>query len=316
MITEPTKKQVQEVKDRELKRLSQINSQNFQDIYEARNYTNSKVEYILAGSTLWYKKIEKKLTDTYKNLFNRTRDELVNSYNLSNKETMYLSESALGSTIKWNKQRVYKQLPRTQEFNVTNRILNEKAISVRSKKMAKEITTLIEQSNKKGYSVEKTTKLLDIKFGYRNKDGKINRKALKLLKAGRISHTNGHFYTTYRIARTESMRMSSISNNLLADELRLKGYDNRLKMLSKIDSRTREQSIEMNGDISTPNFTFKYPNGQFYKHGLAPAKYSINDRETTHTVFANNDKENSRLYTDFNDFNSSIENRNVFIDKV
>ena len=87
------------------------------------------------------------------------------------------------------------------------------SILKRSKRLAFRTTGIIKKSIDKGFSIQKTTKLLDIEFGFRDRQGKTTRKTLKLLKTGRLTRTNGHIYQTYRIARTESMRMASIQSN-------------------------------------------------------------------------------------------------------
>ena len=59
----------------------------------------------------------------------------------------------------------------------------------------------------------------------------------------------------------------------------------RLKLISTIDGRERSQSALMNGYISNSMGMFLYPDGKYYRLGTAPARYSINDRETQVIVF-------------------------------
>ena len=61
----------------------------------------------------------------------------------------------------------------------------------------------------------------------------------------------------------------------------------RLRLKAVIDGRERAQSKAMDGFISDEKGAFIYPDGKYYKLGTAPARWSINDRETSYFVFLN-----------------------------
>lgn len=287
-MLKPTKKEQNEVKRKEINRIALMNIISFQAISSVRKFIRKRLLKIfkLSSPTFELKKIEKAIIIRYSKMFNDIKKSIINSYNQSSIESKFLIEKTLKQKLDFLKIDDLKKLPTTKEFRITNRILSTKSILKRSKNLALRTTKIIENSLRKGFSIQKTTKLLDIEFGFRDRQGKTTIKTLRLLKEGKLTRTNGHIYRTYRIARTESMRMASIQSNQRFDELRKKGFDNvRLQMISVLDSRTRPQSVQMNNQISSKNGTFKYPDGQFYRHGLAPAKWSINDRETTIIIF-------------------------------
>lgn len=81
------------------------------------------------------------------------------------------------------------------------------------------------------------------------------------------------------------MRMNAFAKYDTFLELK-KQYPNvRLKLKATLDGRERPQSALMNNYISNPMGMFLYPDGKYYRLGTAPARYSINDRETQVIVF-------------------------------
>lgn len=138
-------------------------------------------------------------------------------------------------------------------------------------------------------------------MGFRDSQGRLTDKAKELIKSGRFSHKNGHIYQTYRIARTEVMRMNAFSTYEQFLETKKQYPNARLKLIAHIDNRTRPQSINMNGQISTATGLFLYPDGKYYRLGTAPAQWCINDRETQTIVFLDNIKEQSQEFSNFND---------------
>ncbi|PNX49885.1 MAG: hypothetical protein BV457_00160 [Thermoplasmata archaeon M9B1D] len=283
MLT-PKKKEQKEIRKKEIERIALINILSFKTISEIRRLIRKRLKPNM--SKIQIRQIEKIIISKYFNMFKKIKKSILNSYNQSSIESKFLIENTLKRKLTFLKIDNLKKFPTTYEFRITNHILSNKSILKRSKNLALRTTKIIENSLDKGFSIEKTTKLLDIEFGFRDRHGKITRKTLNLLKEGKLTRTNGHIYRTYRIARTESMRMASLQQYKRFEELKANGFGNvRIQMISTLDNRTRPQSIQMNKQISTKNGTFKYPNGQFYKHGLAPAKWSINDRETTIIIF-------------------------------
>ena len=293
-MLKPTKKDQKEIKKKEIDRIALMNIIAFQTISLVRRFVRKKLPKVfsMTNPVFELKRIEKIITKNYFFMFKDIKKSILDSYNQSSIESKFLIEKTIGQTLDFLKVDDLKRFPTTPEFKITRRILSTKSILKRSQRLAFRTTGIIKNSIDKGLSISKTTRLLDIEFGFRDRDGKTTRKALKLLKKGKLTRTNGHFYQTYRIARTESMRMASIQSNKRFENLiKRKGFkDTRLQMISILDSRTRPQSVQMNNQISTKKGTFKYPNGQFYKHGLAPAKWSINDRETTIIIFLRNKK--------------------------
>lgn len=301
-MLEPSKKDQNLVKQSRLDDLIALNILSYQTIRKVRRFTNNLVETIFKSNNpkRYYTQIELKLIKDYGKMFKEYKPVLVDILNTADLEEKYLVEQTLGGALDWKKIKPYKKLPETRPFAITNRILKQKSILKRNKKLANRVTKIIKQSVDKGRSIDLTTRLLDIEFGFRNRQGKTTKKALKAIKEGRLAHTNGHIYQTYRIARTESMRMVSIASNNIYDQV--PDETKRLKMISQIDSRTRAQSIAMNNQISRKDGKFLYPDGNYYRHGEAPARYSINDRETTITVFLRDKKVDNIKYKNFKDY--------------
>lgn len=185
------------------------------------------------------------------------------------------------------KPKLYKTLPNTPAFKYTNAVFTKKSISARSKKAANAITKIIADGRNNGTALVDIQKKIDIVMGFRDKRGVITPKAKKLIEMGKFTHRNGSIYETYRIANTELARMNAIAK---FEQFRdtVKDYTNcRLRLKAVIDGRERPQSRAMNGFISDEKGRFIYPDGRYYKLGTAPARWSINDRETSYFVFLN-----------------------------
>jgi len=148
------------------------------------------------------------------------------------------------------------------------------------------ITKIIADGRNDGLAIKDIQKKVDIVMGFRDAQGRLTDKSKKLIESGKFAHRNGSIYETYRIARTEVMRMNAFAKYDQFLELR-KTYGDRvrLKLISTIDGRERSQSALMNGYISNPMGMFLYPDGKYYRLGTAPARYAINDRETQVIVF-------------------------------
>lgn len=295
MVMQPAETRINEVRRLERDRIAGMNALAYQQISKVRKYINKRLPYIQEISnneklyTQEIAKIERYIISIYGVMFADFKDLIVQGLNSSGIEQRYLAELALGSKIKWNKVKLYKTLPQTKPFEITNKILSQKSVLRRNKVLAGRVARVIRdniKSDLKG-SIQDTTKKVEIELGLRDRKGRMTQKTLDLLKSGRLAATNGHFYIAYRISRTEQLRMASIQANNVTEELQTKYDDVRLKMISKIDSRTRPQSREMNGDISRKDLKFKYPNGRWYRHGQQPVQYLVMDRESTVTVFLN-----------------------------
>ncbi len=183
--------------------------------------------------------------------------------------------SSLGSTVVSGikKGNGYKTASQFVEWYFTKRKQSKSNI-----RYANAVTEVVENAIKNGKSLQEMSLLLEKKVGLKTK---YKGKAFTRPKGYVIA--SGRTYEYYRIIRTETMRMRSAS---AVDSMRNMDTtlgEKRLKLLAVIDSRTRQQSISMDGQISDKLGKFRYPNGYFYKYN-APARYMINDRETTYPV--------------------------------
>lgn len=287
MIREPSKSVISSIKKSRLRRIGAINTEALSVIMEVMRYTRGlSTLYAKANASrrkAILERIEDYIISRYVVMFSGVRDGIVDSYNKGAIDVEKMVKSAIGASVSYE---VVDDLPKTKKFKITNKVLSEKSVLKRSRIMAKRVTSIIENSNTNGLSVKETTKKLEVEFGLRGvSDEKLTTRSKNMLRKGVFSKSNGHFYDVYRIARTETMRMSSVRNEEAFDKLKKEGFDVRFKLVSTIDSRTREQSIQMNGNISREDGRFKYPNGIFYLKTEAPARWSINDRETLATVF-------------------------------
>ena len=254
-------------------------------------------------------KIEKFIIAEYGVMFTDFKGMIVEGLNASGIEQRYLAQLALGQNIKWNKAKLYKEIPKTDPFKITNSILSQKSVLRRDKILARRVSTIIADNLDKGLkrSIQETTKLVEIELGFRDKKGRMTLETLNALKSGKFSQTNGHFYRAYRISRTEQLRMASIQANNVTAELQTNYDDVRLKMISKIDSRTRLQSRQMNGQISRKDLKFKYPNGKYYKHGQQPVQWLVMDREATSPIFIDDNRSREvQNFAGVSDYGESI----------
>ena len=307
----PQKNWQQLVKQAEAKRIGDMNAQAFSVIASINNYLRQLVPSIYRASPTRQEqmlgRVAIKVGGDYADLLRKYKQDIIDSLNRSSIEQRFLVVNTLGAEPEIEPFPFYTEFPRRDEFAITRRILSDRSITFRSRKMANDITKVIKQSNEAGLSINRTTRQIEITLGLRSRDGmRMTDKGKRLLKSGKFSHTNGHFYDFYRIARTETMRMSSIQSNNQFRELVQGGEDARLQMVSVIDSRTREQSVEMNGQLSREDGKFKYPNGFYYLHGEAPMRYSINDRESVITVFLDDLKRGDKVYKTIQGYERSL----------
>lgn len=284
-MLKPSKKIQIEVSNLEQARIAEINKKNVSIISLARKRIKEAIKRISNARkpSVHYKAIEDYIVKNYGVMFKDMKYLIVDALNQSGIEQRMLIDDTLNKSYEWEAYPIYKTLPKTEAFKITNRILSERSYLKRNKILAKRVTKIISKGFDAGNSISAIQKNIDIELGFRDKQGKITSKSLKLIKQGKFSHTNGHIYQTYRIARTEAMRMASIQANNVYSLIDIP--TKRLQMIAKIDARTRAQSRQMNRQLSRKDGKFKYPNGGYYFHGTAPARWSVNDRETTITVF-------------------------------
>lgn len=285
-MKEPSNKLVKQTLQKEYDRIAELNIVSISVLSEVREYVNNLLPQMAksAKQSLYYKKIDSYLTYRYNNLYKQYKTQIIQALNESGMEQRYLVENTLREPVKWtSKLTLYNTLPKTEAFQITNKILGEKSILKRSKILAERTTRIIANGFDKGLSIQQIQKNIDIELGFRNAEGIITEKARTLLKEGKFTHANGVIYQNYRIARTEVHRMASIQQYEVFDDL--DRDDKRLKLISIIDSRTRPQSSRMNGQISNKDGKFKYPDGNYYRLGFQPMQWLIMDRETSVVVF-------------------------------
>lgn len=282
-MKQPSKKQLNKRLKTYYSWIATIQQKCIGQISDVREFIRSQLPLIKAGESdekLIYNYMKEKYTE----MFLGMKEDFVNVYNESGKvEVNLVNETAGAVVLRETALATYAVLPNTKPFRITNRILSEKAVSIRSDRLAKQVTTLIGESFENELSIAQIQRKVDIAMGFRNSEGVITDKAKALIEQGKFSHRNGHIYQTYRIARTETMRMASIRQNEAFEKLEIP--NKRMKLLAVIDSRTRDQSREMNGQISNEKGQFKYPDNKYYFLGEAPPEWSINDRETQYIVF-------------------------------
>lgn len=229
-----------------------------------------------------YDALEAYIIEQYNSMFLQLKTDIVNNYNEAGVIEINFAENTMSERLRFEPAFV-AVLPETKPFKITNRILAEKSILKRSRKMANQVTQAIADSFSIGSSIQAVQRKIDIIMGFRNIDGRINERAKALIIEGKFSHRNGHIYQTYRIARTETMRMAHIRQFEIFEGV--ERDDKRLKLYAVLDSRTRWQSAAMHGQISDKKGRFKYPDGVYYRLGEQPVQWCANDRETQAIIF-------------------------------
>ena len=254
---------------------------NFQAV---RDYVFNELSNLKENDAL-YQALETYIINRYNSMFLQLKTDIIENYNQAGIIETNFAENTMGEKLRFEPALV-AVLPETKPFKITNRILAEKSILKRCTKMANQVTQAIADSFATGSSIQAVQRKIDIIMGFRNIDGRINERAKVLIVQGKFSHRNGHIYQTYRIARTETMRMAHIRQYEIFDGI--ERDDKRLKLIAVLDSRTRWQSAAMHGQISDKRGRFKYPDGVYYRLGEQPKQWVINDRETAAVVFLDN----------------------------
>lgn len=285
-MKQPSKKAIQLVKDAEQKRISDMYKVSVNALDIVKKYTDNLLPKIVKAKNpnKYYKQIEDYLTAQYGDLFTQYKEDILDALNQSGIEQLHLIEATLGQPPTLiTPITLYKTLPKTPAFEVTNRILSTKSVLKRSKALAYNTTKLIADSFDKGLSVQETSKKLDILFGFRDKDGILTPENLNKIKKGELVLKNGASYQNYRIARTEVGKMAKVQAQEVFDNVE----DNRkrLRYVGTNDKRSRPNSRNMNGQISDKNGRFKYPNGTIRKIFESDPQYLIMCRCSAVTIF-------------------------------
>jgi len=308
-MIKPSKPKQDEVRKSEIERIIAMNVLAFQGIRKVQRYIKDRMPTVIrlqsAARDRELRSMVRYIEGVYGVVFKDIVSGIKASRIASAVEQHYLAEQTLGQRLTWRSVR--PDLPQTEDFRVTNKILSERSILRRNKEAAERVSLIIKKELDRGSSIPAIQKKVDIELGLRDKQGNTNAKQLKLLKEGKFAHANGHFYQTYRIARTESMRMAAIQTHDTLRQLQRKGYHTRLELIATVDSRSREQSIAMNGQISDAGGRFLYPDGNRYKLGRAPARWSINDRETSVPVFPDIDERPKPIHASLVSYKRSVD---------
>lgn len=276
-MKEPSERDIKKEKQSELDKIADINAKCVIGYQAIRN---TVYNYISVGDL---DKMNKYVYTEYGKVYTGLKGMIIDALNDAKNKNVKLVEKLLDTPLPPPKH--YEVLPKTSAFKYTNRVFTEKSISVRSQKAADAITKIIADGRNDGLAIKDIQKKIDTVMGFRDAQGRLTDKSKKLIESGKFSHRNGSIYETYRIARTEVMRMNAFAKYDQFLDIK-KDYPNaRLKLKATLDGREREQSREMNGQVSNANGEFLYPDSKYYRLGTAPARWCINDRETCTIVF-------------------------------
>lgn len=286
-MKEPSEKDIKKEQKAELDKIADINAKCVKGYQAIRN---TLYNYISIGDL---DKMNKYVYTEYGKVYTGLKGMIIDALNDAKDKNIKLVEKLLDEPLPVPKH--YEVLPKTSAFKYTNRIFTEKSISVRSQKAADTITKIIADGRNDGLAIKDIQKKIDTVMGFRDTQGRLTDKSKKLIESGKFSHRNGSIYETYRIACTEVMRMNAFAKYEEFLELKEQYPNARLKLKATLDGREREQSREMNGQVSNAEGEFLYPDGKFYKLGEAPARWCINDREVQYIVFLTDKKETKEL---------------------
>lgn len=283
-MKQPSDRDIKALRRKYNELIAQAQAKCIGDFQEVRNYVFNRLSNLKENDAL-YQALETYIINRYNSMFLELKTDIVENYNQAGIIETNFAENTMGERLRFEPALVVV-LPESKPFKITNRILAEKSVLKRSRILANQVTQAIADSFANGSSIQALQREIDIIMGFRNKDGRINEKAKALIVQGKFSHRNGHIYETYRIARTETMRMAHIRQYEIFEGI--ERDDKRLKLYAVLDSRTRWQSAAMHGQISDKRGRFKYPDGVYYRLGQQPKQWVINDRETTAVVFLDN----------------------------
>lgn len=283
-MKQPSDRDIKALRRKYNELIAQAQAKCIGDFQAVRDYVFNELSNLKENDAL-YQELETYIINRYNSMFLQLKTDIIENYNQAGIIETNFAENTMGERLRFEPALV-AVLPETKPFKITNRILAEKSILKRSRKMANQVTQAIADSFATGSSIQAVQRKIDIIMGFRNIDGRINERAKALIVQGKFSHRNGHIYQTYRIARTETMRMAHIRQYEIFEGV--ERDDKRLKLYAVLDSRTRWQSAAMHGQISDKRGRFKYPDGVYYRLGEQPKQWVINDRETTAVVFLDN----------------------------
>ena len=281
-MKEPSERDIKKEKQSELDKIAETNAKCVSAYQVIRNTVFNNIS---DGDLT---KMNKYIYSEYGKVYTGLKGMIIDALNDAKDKNVKLVEKLLDESLPPAKH--YKVLPKTSAFKYTNRVFTQKSVSVRSQKAADAITKIIADGRNEGLAIQTIAKKVDIVMGFRDAQGRLTDKSMKLIEAGKFTNRNGSIYETYRIARTEVMRMNALAKYEQFKDLKLKYSNMRIKMIAWLDNRTRPQSRAMNGFISNANGLFMYPDGKYYRKGTQPARWCINDREDLYFVFLNEEE--------------------------
>lgn len=281
-MKQPSDKDIKKEKQSELDRIADINAKCVAGYQTIRKTVYNNIS---DGNLV---KMNKYVYTEYGKVYTGLKGMIIEALNDAKDKNVKLVEKLLDENLPPAKH--YKVLPKTAPFKYTNRVFTEKSVSVRSQKAADTITKIIADGRNDGLAIKDIQKKIDIVMGFRDAQGRYTDKSKALIESGKFVHRNGSIYETYRIARTEVMRMNAFAKFDMFNEMKSKYSNMRLKLKATIDGRERTQSKVMDGFISTASGLYMYPDGIYYRLGSSPAQWCINDRETQYIVFLNEEE--------------------------
>lgn len=286
-MKEPSERDIKKEKQSELDKIADVNAKC---VAEYQAIRKTVYNYISVGDL---DKMNKYIKAEYGKVYTGLKGMIIDALNDAKDKNVKLVEKLLDEKLPPAKH--YKVLPKTPAYKWTNRVFTEKSVNVRSKKAADAITKIIADGRNEGLALPAIQKKIDIFMGFRDAQGRYTDKTKKLIELGKFTHRNGSIYETYRIARTEVMRMNAFAKYDMFEEMKSRYSNMRLKLKATFDRlpngkwRSREQSRAMDGFVSTANGMYMYPDGKYYRLGTAPARWCINDREEQYIVILNDD---------------------------
>jgi len=281
-MLEPSENDIKKEKQSELDMIANANAKCVAGYQIIRQHIFDNLEKAEIEAMNKYIKVE------YGKIYGNLKQLIIDGLNEAKVKNVEVVEKLLDLNLR--KPKLYKTLPKTPAFKYTNAVFTKKSVSVRSKKAADAITKIISDGRNEGLALVDIQKKIDVVMGFRDKRGVITKKAKALIESGKFTHRNGSIYETYRIVNTELARMNAIAKYEQLKDLNKEFNNCRLKLKAIIDGRERPQSRAMNGFISDSKGRFIYPDGKYYHLGSAPARWSINDRESSYFVFLNDNE--------------------------
>lgn len=281
-MKEPSEKDIKKEKQSELDKIAETNAKCVAGYQVIRNTVFNNIS---DGDLT---KMNKYIKAEYGKVYTGLKGMIIDALNDAKDKNVKLVEKLLDESLP--PARHYEVIPKTAPFKYTNRVFTEKSVSVRSQKAADAITKIIADGRNDGLAIKDIQKKIDIVMGFRDAQGRYTDKSKALIEAGKFTHRNGSIYETYRIARTEVMRMNAFAKFDMFNEMKSKYSNMRLKLKATLDGRERTQSKVMDGFISTASGLYMYPDGIYYRLGSSPAQWCINDRETQYIVFLNEEE--------------------------